>query len=174
MADTVPIMRVCAVLELTERRIGQLVNLGMPKAGRGEYVLDDVMIWYIRYLKKELARRGPAGTADGATLQAEKLKLVAAQAERVQMGNAERAGQLLDAEDVRKTWTQLLKNIQQRVRSIPASIGPRLVNITVPAAIVARLKHEIDQSLQELASGSALSQSDRRSRAGDQNPSAAA
>jgi phage terminase Nu1 subunit (DNA packaging protein) len=76
--------------------------------------------------------------------------LTAAQRERIELDNAVRRGELLEWEDVRRQWTMLVSSAQKRLRAIPASIGPQMTNISDPAAIVARMKNEIDSALQEL------------------------
>jgi phage terminase Nu1 subunit (DNA packaging protein) len=148
MADVHAIAKAC---NLTVQRVHQLVKLGMPKQARGEYQIGPCMAWYIKYLQKELERRGPAGTAASAGLQVEREGLTAAQRQRVELDVALRRGELADREDVRRQWSTLVSNAQKRLRAIPASVGPQLTNMADPAAIVARMKHEIDTALQELA-----------------------
>jgi hypothetical protein len=44
------------LLELTDRRVRQLCELGMPKATRGRYPTSDCVGWYVRYLRGLNAR----------------------------------------------------------------------------------------------------------------------
>jgi len=146
---------VSRVLNVSVQRVGQLAReSGFPeKIGRNEYDLNKITLWYIRHLQAELKRRGPAGTADGASMTAEKLKLVAAQAEKVQTENRVRRGELLELEAVRDGVTKMLANCRQRLRAIPSTEGPQLTNKSDPAYIVDRLKIAIDQALIELSGG---------------------
>jgi phage terminase Nu1 subunit (DNA packaging protein) len=148
MASSEAVAKAC---NLTTRRVQQLVKLGMPKTAKGEYELGPCMAWYIKFLQQELDRRGPSASAASAGIIAEREGLTAAQRKRVEMENAVRTGELADVEDVRKEWTILVANAQKRLRAIPASIGPQLTNLSDPAAIVRRLKNEIDATLKELA-----------------------
>lgn len=163
--DGVDVGTVARVLNVTPQRVSQLAKESgfPPKIARGEYDLQKITLWYIRHLQAELKRRGPTGTVDSASMSAEKLNLVRAQAEKVTTENRVRRGELLELDAVRLIWTQRVTNTQKRLRAIPSSTGPQLTNKSDPAYIVDRLKCDIDQALNELAGGP----SSRESNGGD-------
>lgn len=52
------------ILGLSEARLGQLVDIGMPKAGRGLFPMRDATRWYVEFLRKG----GEKPAATGPTL----------------------------------------------------------------------------------------------------------
>lgn len=140
-------------LDVTTQRIAQLSKEpGFPdKIARGEYDLDLVAQWYIRHIKAELKRRGPTGTVVGSNMHAEKLRLVAAQAIKIETENRVRRGDLLTVDAVREVWQQRVSNTQKRLRAIPTTLGPQLTNKSQPAYIADRMKAAIDEACTELA-----------------------
>jgi phage terminase Nu1 subunit (DNA packaging protein) len=149
------ISTVARVLNVTPQRVGQLAREAgfPPKIGRNEYDLQKITLWYIRHLQAELKRRGPAATAEGASMQAEKLGLTAAQRVKAETENRVRRGELLERDAVRDVLTQRLANCRQRLRAIPTTLGPQLTNKSDPAYIVDRMKNDIDLALTELSGG---------------------
>ena len=59
--------KVAQALSLTEPRVHQLVNEGLPKEGRGQYDAVKCMLWYIRYLQNAIEKR-TAPAFDGAVV----------------------------------------------------------------------------------------------------------
>ena len=53
----VDVERVAQALNLDARRVQQLVKLGMPKEGRGQYDAVKCLLWYIRYLQAALEKK---------------------------------------------------------------------------------------------------------------------
>lgn len=64
------------MLGLSEVRISQLVEMGMPKAGRGMFPTRDAVRWYVEFLRKggEKQTDGPTRADIGRDLDALKLK----------------------------------------------------------------------------------------------------
>jgi phage terminase Nu1 subunit (DNA packaging protein) len=147
---TVSGSRVAEVFGVGQRRINQLVQLGMPKESHGKYDLGKCLLWYVLFLQKALARRD---SVDPAELKAERKKLVAAQRVKVETGNAVAHGELLSLDDVRIEWTKRVANAQKRLRSIPASLGPQLTNKSDPSYVASRILEDINAALAELTNG---------------------
>jgi hypothetical protein len=74
--------------------------------------------------------------------------LLSAQVESIQMENRVVAGTLLEADKVEIGMTRKLTNAKMRLRSIPSSLGPQLVN-RPEAYCTERLAVAIDQALTE-------------------------
>jgi len=62
---------IAAVLQLTPRRVQQLVHQGMPRARRGCYDLEQCCAWHFERLRAANARRDAARPRDLSTLLAE-------------------------------------------------------------------------------------------------------
>lgn len=94
-------------LDLSERQIRRLVKSGvLPAAkGPGGLKLDDCRLAYVRYLRGLASGQiEPAEAADthDLDLNTQRARLAREQADRVAMENAERRGELLSAEAVRR------------------------------------------------------------------------
>jgi phage terminase Nu1 subunit (DNA packaging protein) len=62
----VPVGKLADALNVTPRRVQQLVADGMPKAKRGRYDLTACLEWYVRFLQNAVEQRqaltdGPGG-----------------------------------------------------------------------------------------------------------------
>lgn len=116
--------KVAKALNVTVRRVNQLVNEGMPKAGHGRYDLAQCMLWYIRYLQKALERReGSPEDSVGATLRMERTLLIKAQREREELELAARRGELISASVVKDKWTAIAATLKQRILAGPGRIA---------------------------------------------------
>jgi phage terminase Nu1 subunit (DNA packaging protein) len=115
----------CAAhLFLTERRFHQLLDAGViARAGRGKYELDAVRRQYIEHIRSAAAGRGSDGDLD---LTQERARLAAAQASLAEMKLAAERGRTLDADEVQRTWSGILREVRAGVLSLPSRIGGRL------------------------------------------------
>ncbi len=109
--------------------------------------------------------RNPDGSYNGPSLVAyyvaklggsnefddQRQRLAAAQAERVENENAVRRGELADMNDVARFWTECIANARAKLLSLPAKLGPRLVNIGDAGTIANALRGDINAALAELA-----------------------
>lgn len=136
-------------LDMSPRYLYRLANApdfpARPAPGRFDPY--PVASWYVRRLQAAIDRRG---TSDGPALKAAKLALIAGQAAKVEMANAVQRGDLLERDSLTALWSKRLVNCQRRLRSIPSSIGPTLVNQRDPAKCVNVLMAAVDAALTEL------------------------
>lgn len=143
--------QVARALNVTPRRVQQLVKEGMPRDGRGEYDIGPCMAWYIRYLQSALERRGTE-TGDGIiSLAAERARLAKAQADKTEMENAVRRGLLVDLAATESAWGQCISNARAKLLGLGAKLGPRLVNIAEPRQIADAVRTECYAALRELS-----------------------
>src|SRR4051794_14778177 len=93
---TVTVDQIAESLNITSRRVQQLVAAGMPKAKRGRYDLTACLEWYVRFLQRAVERRESL-TRNSSTdnVRRERARLLEAQAEKVERENAQRRGQLI-------------------------------------------------------------------------------
>jgi phage terminase Nu1 subunit (DNA packaging protein) len=147
----VDIETICKLLNIGRRYFYDLKLLSgtPPDISRGRYDASRWALWYMRYLSAEVERRGAFHGAEPAELRAARLALLSAQVESIQMENRVVAGTLLEADKVEIGMTRKLTNAKMRLRSIPSSLGPHLVN-RPEAYCTERLAVSIDQALTEL------------------------
>ena len=117
-------------LNLSERRIEQLVHEGMPKLERGRYDLWLCARWYIRYLQKAMERRaietGEDSTSESLNLTQEKKRLIRAQADIAEMELRKKTGELIPAHLVDDQFVTFAGVVHDRFLSLPPRIAPRL------------------------------------------------
>lgn len=78
-------------------------------------------------------------------------RLAAAQAEKVEMENAVRAGQLVEANKVMAAWADHVAAARSKLLGTPTKIGPMATNIKDPNVIATIVRTEIYAAINELA-----------------------
>jgi phage terminase Nu1 subunit (DNA packaging protein) len=82
-------------------------------------------------------------------------RLAAAQADKHEMENELRRGELLEAAEARSRWAGYVLNCRAKLLSLPTSVATRLINIADPNTIVRILREYIYAALDELAADGA-------------------
>lgn len=134
---------VAQLFSVTEKTVRSWIRGGLPvlkKGGRGRgktslVDLWDLIPWYLEEHALDVA----------------KTRLATAQAEKHEMDNAVRRGDLADLNDASKVWAQLLENFRSRMRSSPTKLAP-LVSPENPNRARDLIAAEHDAILSELAS----------------------
>lgn len=78
-------------------------------------------------------------------------RLAAAQAEKVETENRVRRQELAEMSEVAETWADHISNARSKLLSMPAKLGPQLVNLADPAVIASKVRTEVYAALLELA-----------------------
>lgn len=104
-------------------------DFGMPRQGKGKYLLGECVQWYINRLR---LRADGAETSD---IAEEKLKLVRAQRHRVELENKKRRGELLDAELVATVLNQSASVYASQLDGMGARLAALLSGMTDPGEI---------------------------------------
>ena len=127
MAQSVMGATVAKALNLTERRVQQLVREGMPRAERGQYDPWACALWYIRYLQKAVEAKG-TGNDDGSATswREEKKRLVRLQANNEELEYKRKLGELIPVDMVRDKFVTLTSTVHDRFVALPSKIAPRL------------------------------------------------
>jgi hypothetical protein len=100
---TCTVDELAALIEIDARTVYRHArDDGLPRVRRGVYPLADCVQWYLR---RSLDGRGPTGDP---VLDAERLRLVTAQADQIELKNAQTRGELLEVELVRGAMSQML------------------------------------------------------------------
>lgn len=126
---------IAKLLMIDERRIQQLVKEGwIPRGERGRYTLVESVQGYIRYLKEHTrdSQRGSEGA-----------RLARAQAQKVEMENFRRMGELQTTAQVEETTQGLVVMMKTSHAAIPGRLANELAAITEPPRIYQRLQDEL-------------------------------
>lgn len=162
----VSVVIVADFLGLTTQRIHQLVKLGAPKIGVGQFPLKAFVRWYIDHWKSR------ADSAKyGTSYQEARRRLVMSQAEIKEQQAAKYRGDLVPADEVQVAWGRLAVFIKSRIRSLPSQLAPRLAILEGPAEVQDVMLAAIDAAFDALAAEPV--ETSRRSSALDEEEEAA-
>jgi phage terminase Nu1 subunit (DNA packaging protein) len=113
-------------LNVTPRRVQQLVEEGLPRAAYGQYDLGQAMAWYIRHLQAALERREiPQVDAVAAALRGERQLLTTAQADLAEAELGEKRGELIPLQLFEERMSLMITSARQRI-VLPSRIAPEL------------------------------------------------
>jgi len=148
MATSFNITAIAKLLKLTERRVQQLAKDDIiPKAERGKYDLVSSIHGYIDFLK---AKAGGDFTAEDVIKN--KNKLMKAKAEIAEIERMKATGELIQKEEVKSTWLELINKVKQKLLSIPNKVAPIVVTIKNTNEIKLILQDKIYEALYEISS----------------------
>lgn len=154
----VGINEICRVLAgegnppLTPERIRQLVNEGMPKAGRNEYDAVRCMFWFLGKMRRAVAHReteNEDGSSSG--IRAERKRLLKTQADREELELAQLRREMVTVEDWEKATADLVTTAKARILAVPARVAPRVVGETNRVLVQGMIEKELKTALGELA-----------------------
>jgi phage terminase Nu1 subunit (DNA packaging protein) len=136
------------ILQLTPRRIQQLVKLGMPKLGPNRYPLEECATFYIDFLQKNLERKG-ADMADGTLtlFREEKSRTMRVAAELKELELARKRALVVTVEDSKKAFEDFAHMIKARVRAIPPRLADEVLGETSRSMVQAIIEKAIDGAL---------------------------
>jgi hypothetical protein len=145
------VKKLAAAMNVTSRRVAQLVHEGLPREERGRYELGKCLLWYIRYLQKALEHRAVA-TPDGelGSMKEERLALLRVDRELREIALAEKRGQLVAIVDVEKTMSDLVLTTKARMMGVAPRLAADLVGETSRVMIQAKVEKEIRAALTHL------------------------
>ena len=149
---TVGVTKVASALNLKVRRVQQLVGLGMPREGRGQYNVMRCMLWYARYLQGVLEKRS-ASMPDGghAGVREERVRLLRADADLKELRLAHERSQLISLADYEHALADLFVTTKTRIMAIPPQLACELVGETSRVMIQAKLEKACKEALAYLA-----------------------
>jgi len=128
------------------RRVQELGASGvLPKEGRNEYRLLESVTAFVAYLRERHATHPR-------DLNLEKARLTKAQADRAEIELAKARGELIPANDVAKTWGDLVLAAKARLNAIPTSAAPTVHAADSTTEVTRILALQIEEALDELAS----------------------
>ncbi|MBM3556075.1 MAG: terminase small subunit, Nu1 [Alphaproteobacteria bacterium] len=152
-SNTQPVAVIARLLDLTERRVQQLVRQGVIPAPlrqgeeRGRYDLVGAVRGYVRFLRDQAAERPGAGDVG-----AERARLIKAKADLAEMEAGLRRGELLPADDVEEAWIAVLSRLRARLLVLPDRLAPLVHEETSVAGTRESIRRAVAEALEELAS----------------------
>lgn len=143
-----PLATVAKVLNLSERRVQQLVREGiLPKPIKGKYDLIACVRAYIKYLQ-ERAFGKDAAPQD---THLERARLLKAQADKTELEVDTLRGNLIPLEQVESDWRGIVMACRSKLLSIPSRSAFQIATLSDTHEIERFLKRSIYEALNELA-----------------------
>lgn len=147
----VDVHRVAEFLNVTPRRVQQLVKEGMPRGARGEYDPIKCGTWYVRYLQAAIEKRTILSDDEGyITWKEERKRLLQAKVGLNELKLAMMRGEVVPIADVEKEMTELVLTTKARFLAIPARIAPELVGENSRVMIQAKIDKACTEALEPL------------------------
>lgn len=142
-----------ALLGISRTRTSTLARDGViSRIARGRYDTRAAVRAYCENLRFHAARAGRPSEASGDELKAEKLRLTRAQAEKAEAAAALARGDLVKAEEVRREWEGVLRDLRAALLAVPSRVGAVLPHLAPHD--LAEIDREIRATLEGLADGS--------------------
>lgn len=126
------------------RRINQLAADGAIRKDGEKFVLGEAVRSYCEYVKGQES----AGSAD---YEAQRTRLVKAQADKQEIAVSILLGDLLPAGAVTSAWCDLTAVMKTAMLNLPAKLAPRLTGKTDAAEVKALLESEVRTALEGLS-----------------------
>ena len=147
----VAVKQLAISLNVTPRRVHQLVHEGMPQAERGQYDLVACLEWYVRFLQRAVERRESlSGKSTTEDVRRERARLLQAQAEKIERQNAQRRGELVPIHVFTEMMAGMIATARAHFLNLPGRIAARLEG--EPVHIIRGLiAEEVNSSLRALA-----------------------
>ena len=133
------------VTGIPEKTLYNLRKRGIiPESTDIEALVKSVIVYYKDLLNKKEQRSGDP-------LVEQKIRLTEAQANKFELENQLKAGDLIEAKEVESTWIKAVLTAKSRLLSIPSGLSPELARETDANKICDLLENRIHEALEELA-----------------------
>ena len=150
-----PIKTIAEVLDLTERRIRQLVTDGVIPANkdRGRYELIPTVRAYVHWLRdRSLYGEAKKNKETVISLDEARRRKVTAEAELAELELEKERGEVVDIAETEKAWTDVLMNVRAKMLSMPTTLAAQIAVETDQKIIKELLTTSVENALQELSS----------------------
>ena len=105
---------IAEILGITDRRLRQLVDEGMPKNGRGEFPLVACVQWYVAYWRDR---------ALGRVNDANRTRKTAAEAMLLEAKVRQHTGDLIERAEVLAVWTGAVTRLGKAFETLPNNMA---------------------------------------------------
>ena len=138
-------------LNVSTRRVHQLVAAGMPRAARGRYDTDACLRWYVRFLQRAVEHRESL-TEKSSTdaVRTQRARLLDARASSEEISLAEKRGELVPLAAVEEMMSGMILQSRQQLLQLPSRVAPELEGLD-RIAIKQRLTAAVYAALTALA-----------------------
>lgn len=142
---------VAAHLDLSGTKVSELAARGIiPRSsGRGGFDLEACRLGYIRHLRETAA--GRAGQDEGPDLVDERARLARAQADRAEMENAHRRGELIETGHMNALVTGCFAIVRAKLLGIPSKEAGAILRCEDSVEVEQRIRAAICEALKELS-----------------------
>ena len=149
---TVSVTRIASALNLTPRRIQQLVKEGtLPRETNGQYDPIRCLHLYIRYLQNAIQKKSDPTLDGDAGERVARLRIIRAHADQKEMELSKLRSQLVAVKDYDEAVAELVRVTTAHVMAIPARLAPELVGETSRVMIQAKIERAVKDTLKLLA-----------------------
>jgi|ERR1700722_6065041 len=149
---TISTANLADILNLSGRRIQQLVKLGMPRLDRGRFDFKASVNWYVKFMQNALENKG-ANMADGdVTLwKKEKSRTLTVTAELKELELEKKRSSLVTREDADKVFAEFRKMVRARISTVPAPLAKELLGEKSQVMAQAKIERALEAALTLLA-----------------------
>ncbi|HIC59456.1 MAG TPA: hypothetical protein EYO71_05220 [Rhodospirillales bacterium] len=151
MKTTYPIKTICQILDLTERRVRQLVTDGiLPKnSERGRYELIPTVRAYIHWLRdRSLYGEAKARTDNIVSLdEARRRKFII----EAKLELQKERGEVVSIEETEKSWTEVLGAVRAKILALPTTMAAVSAVESDQKIVKELLTKAVEQALLELS-----------------------
>jgi len=150
-----PIKTIAEVLDLTERRIRQLVTDGVIPANkdRGRYELIPTVRAYVHWLRdRSLYGEAKKNKETVISLDEARRRKVTAEAELAELELEKERGEVVDIAETEKAWTDVLMNVRAKMLAMPTTLAAQIAVETDQKIIKELLTNSVENALMELSS----------------------
>lgn len=154
MKSTFPAKTISEILDLTERRVRQLVVDGiLPKnSERGRYELIPTVRAYIHWLRdRSLYGESKARKENVISLDEARRRKLTAEAELAELNLAKEQGKVVSIEEVELSWTEVLGAVRSKILSLPTTMAAQIAVETDHKIVKELLTNSVEQALTELS-----------------------
>jgi phage terminase Nu1 subunit (DNA packaging protein) len=134
---------------ISERTIRQWIADGViPQTDDMGMVVKSVITYY----KGQTAEARRDRTKEGQDeLYVQKVRLTEAQADKLDLENREREGELVEADSVRSAWLEMIAAARAKLLSIPTKVAPQVIAMSNAADAEQLVKLFVYEALEELS-----------------------
>lgn len=134
-------------INLAAPRVNALAREGrIPRRADGRFDLQPAIRGYVESLR---LKSGGSSLASNPELNAEKIRLAKANADKVETANAKARGELAPLPEVERAWAGILRDVRAALLALPSRAASRLGHLTPHD--VQTLDQEVRAVLVELA-----------------------
>jgi len=148
IAESVGEAELAELLGCTASHIRTLTREGhLVKAGRARWNFRASLLTYLGHIRELAVKRGRTDDP----MKLERIRVLTAQAQKIEMQNQIAAGEMLQSTAVEREWSGVLRDVRSTLLAVPSRCGASLPHLT--AHDLAAIDREIKSALEGLANG---------------------